>query len=387
MPSFNVKYERVVRENAPQIGAIESTLRSISYVLPGRFEGSEIVSEGLFTLVNTFGAYHDAILGPIAAAQAESTPNGPPKDATSAFNRYTRGALKSSSLYARVAYTLTIVQFFEVLLEMTATRARGRRAKWRVVTVLEVIKLACRSALFSLSRRRMLLHAAVPERDYEISQLKPQSDVEANEVPRWTGRRSGKEHPSIQKILSAKTGKGDVDIDPLQILLSGKLPSIPPSDPSVAFLVSKALVEATPNASDLLKSLSNIRLFAEWVFILRPFIYIIALHKYGRKSWTPWALSLGLESASFALGALDPTKGFLGFRKDLSRLESAEYVRRLYLFGYYLLRQPFYDGFTRERLDGFITATSGKPLISIISAVLKDYQPLWEEYYFYTSGF
>jgi peroxin-16 len=42
--------------------------------------------------------------------------------------------------------------------------------------------------------------------------------------------------------------------------------------------------------------------------------------------------------------------------------------------------------YIRSRLDKFRDDTLQKPILSIIGAIIRDYQPLFENYYFYTSG-
>lgn len=39
-------YTRFLIHNAPAVASVESTVRSATYLLPGRFEGAEIASEG-----------------------------------------------------------------------------------------------------------------------------------------------------------------------------------------------------------------------------------------------------------------------------------------------------------------------------------------------------
>lgn len=59
---------------------------------------------------------------------------------TSDHNRYTRYWTARSSVYARSARVLTTLSYIQLLLEMLAKR-KGERVRWRLVLVLESIKL------------------------------------------------------------------------------------------------------------------------------------------------------------------------------------------------------------------------------------------------------
>jgi peroxin-16 len=45
MTTLPAKYEKFLVMNAPTIGTIESSLRSLTWFLPGRFKDAEIVGE------------------------------------------------------------------------------------------------------------------------------------------------------------------------------------------------------------------------------------------------------------------------------------------------------------------------------------------------------
>ncbi|KAI8609937.1 peroxisomal membrane protein-domain-containing protein [Chytriomyces sp. MP71] len=101
---------------------------------------------------------------------------------------------------------------------------------------------------------------------------------------------------------------------------------------------------------------------------------VIALRRYGTKSWNPWLLSLALEVTSLGIHAHSP-------RKHKS-LERDEMQRRAWLLTYYILRDPVYSLFVKERLNKFCDGMAKRPIISLASNLLADYIPLWENYYF-----
>ncbi|KAJ3299247.1 Peroxisomal membrane protein pex16 [Borealophlyctis nickersoniae] len=363
MAAFLEKYESFVLHNAPQISGIESGLRSLSYILPGRFNDADMASETIFALVNLMSIHHDAILAHAAATQQ---PTATPK----VFNKYTRTMLKSSSAYKSVAYSLVVLKTMEVLLEMAAKKTGGEKRRWRAVMAIEAFKVIGRVTLLHLSGRRSLLHSSIPERDYDPANILPPSpnDVSAT----WTGKRTGREHVAVD-ILAQREGEGSS---------AGR-------DQAVRYLLSKALTEGTVEAKDMVPKKGVVRRSGEIIFILRPLLYVLALRKYGKDSWKPWIASLVMELSSlltfFSLG------GSVGVRQraDLTALEKEECKRRVYLFLFYFLRDPFYGMFTRsfsDRMNAFCERASKRPLISLFAGLLRDYQPLWENWYFYTAA-
>ncbi|KAJ3187146.1 Peroxisomal membrane protein pex16 [Gaertneriomyces sp. JEL0708] len=348
------KYEQFVLKNAPQISGIESGIRSLTYILPGRFNDADMASEAIFAAVNLMSLYHDSILAEAALAQQPEAP-------VTRFNRYTRHMLRNGSLYRTVAYALTLTQLSEALMEMVATKVGGHKGRGRAIIGIEAAKVVCRIMLLRLSRGRMLLHSNVPERDYDMSTVKP-LDAETPSV-RWVGKRTGREHLHVDVI--ARKDKGGYEH-------------------AMQYLLSKALVDSARTPIDLLKVMNAWRTFGDYLFTLRPLVYVLALKKYGRRSWKPLIISLVTELLSLSTSL--SSKPF-GFREDLTPLEKDEYKRRCWYILYYLLRNPLYDKYTKDRLDGFITSASQKPLISLIAGVLRDYQPLWEKWHFYTSAY
>ncbi|KAJ2787740.1 hypothetical protein H4R21_007083 [Coemansia helicoidea] len=67
-------------------------------------------------------------------------------------------------------------------------------------------------------------------------------------------------------------------------------------------------------------------------------------------------------------------------------VERDELSRRKWLLLYYLLRQPFFGRFTESRLTRVADWCSNKPLLSLLGSLIQDYQPLWQQFYFYTAG-
>ncbi|KAG0053097.1 Peroxisomal membrane protein pex16 [Gryganskiella cystojenkinii] len=365
---FLKKYESFIFKNASQVSSIESTLRSLTYILPGRFDDADLASEALFSTLNLLGIYHDTILTKhVASLPATHRPTPSP------LNRYTRDWQSHSLTYKRIAMVLTVIQYTEVLIEMGVQKKWGQQYKWRVITALEAFKVAGRLALLRLTNQRMIMYPVHTERDVDPSTLADLAEAEQSvKESHWTGTRTGT--PRLQLSAVQKS--------------SGKLSS--KSSDVTEFLLSKVLTPDTVRKPrDLVGMLGGLGVFGEYLFVLRPLIYVLAMRKYGQKSWYPWLLSLSIELASrvsLKTFLSNRSGGPAGRGSSGTALEKDEMKRRLWLMLYYVLRSPFYDRFTKERLHNFCESASKKPLISLVAGIVRDYQPLWESVYFYTAG-
>ncbi|KAJ1649290.1 hypothetical protein IWQ61_009578, partial [Dispira simplex] len=272
---FAQAYERFLLKNASQISSIESTVRSLTYVLPGRFSDADLASEGLYTLLNILGLYHDHILAK-ATRQTGSALRNPD---TSLLNRYHRYFFRHGSrpgLYQRLGLALTLLQFAESFIEMAIQKKWGTRAKWRVVTAIELAKLLCRLALIRNTQNRMLFQPSYPERDVDPEML--HASVDPGTLPSaWQGKHTGKRYPTV-----ASLAQGVREGQPLAQYISAR----------------SAQPEQYLKPSEVVLPLSRKALLGEYLFALRPVLYVLAIRKWGHRAWLPWLFSLAIESLS-----------------------------------------------------------------------------------------
>ncbi|OAA61899.1 peroxisomal membrane protein pex16 [Niveomyces insectorum RCEF 264] len=207
-------YDEFITKNLGQVSQIESTLRSLTYIIPGRFRDAEIASETIHSGVQLLSLYHDLLLlrtPPPSPPRSPSPPPPPPPPAAAAgplhalshHSRYTRFWIQKSPLYRRVAIVLQIVRYTELLCEMAAKR-RGERLRWRVVVLIEAIKAVCRLVLLRVTRGRTLVSPALPVRqplptadDEEDEEMVTTDDEEEKEAAAGDGTReskAGQEH-------------------------------------------------------------------------------------------------------------------------------------------------------------------------------------------------
>ncbi|CAK7238678.1 MAG: hypothetical protein STHCBS139747_000096 [Sporothrix thermara] len=267
-------YDDFITKNLGQVSQIESTLRSLTYIIPGRFRDAEIASEAIHSGVQLLSLYHDLLLlrtpgaspsetsspkGNSSAAAAKLSPPPPPPpgaaQASSYHTRYTRYWVYKSPFYRRVAVVLQVVRYTELLCEMAAKR-RGERLRWRVVILIEAIKAICNLLLLRVTRARTLMSPVLP-----IRQPLPENDDDDDDAA--GNENMEREVDQEQDELSRKQGKPELDtsmpdiagkdshtngaVTSLRASLAPKPPLSPPPSPpqASANLVSDAGQPAT----------------------------------------------------------------------------------------------------------------------------------------------
>lgn len=276
--------------------------------------------------VQLLSLYHDSLL-----AKAVARLPGAKKPQPSPHNRYTGFWTQKSPIYRRIATLLQVVQYTELLWEMAAKR-KGETTRWRVVVLLEIVKAFCRLILLRLTNSRPLLSPPLPVREVDPSTLQeptPSSPLdelesvssEKSEDVKWTMPRTG---------LS--------------------LPSLPdPSDIS-SYLLSKVITadDIKPPKS-LLHRVTGKGEVAEWLFILRPVIYALAMQHWrdDKKNWRPWLIGLSIEYGARQLGKKDFQDRFSGGLRGLTGLEREELRKRGWSLGWWMMRGAFYENITK----------------------------------------
>ncbi|KAI9787362.1 MAG: Peroxisomal membrane protein pex16 [Peltula sp. TS41687] len=361
LPDLLNLYGDFISKNASSVSQIESTLRSLTYIIP------------VHTFVQLLTLYHDNLLS--RALSRLNPPHTPhtlhhhpahhptattTTTTTTPHNRYTRFWTRTSPTYQRLALTLQMIQYTELLCEMVSRR-RSERTRWRVVVLLECVKATCRLLLLRLTNARPSLASPLPEREVgdpvaleERVRLAAKGETGVNGHVVVVGKEFG-------GVVDAD-GDGEEDREaeaeatkPWNMPRTGMmLPRLPanPADlsspvvdttatatgPSTAatatettttYLLSHALSPADLSpASTLLAPLSTLPSIAgEVLYILRPVLHALALQHYHHQlrhsqsqrssspsssssrrrsppsKWFPFLLGLGLEYAAYQLSA------------------------------------------------------------------------------------
>ncbi|OAQ78233.1 peroxisomal membrane protein pex16 [Purpureocillium lilacinum] len=375
-PQWLAMYDDFITKNAGQVSQIESALRSLTYIIPGRFRDAEIASESIHSGVQLLSLYHDTLL-----SRAVSRLPVPP--VRSAHARYTRFWAHKSKLYRRVAMLLQMVVYTELLCEMSAKRRGGERARWRVVVLLEAIKAVCRLLLLRVTRSRPLVTPCLPEREPIPEDDVDDDDALAAGTDEQASSRS--ESELMDEVAPDSAAAREVPGGPQShkppherewtMPRTGmSLPSLPEPGDISSYLLGRVLTaDDIKPAAKLLNTLQGAGQAAEVLYILAPLVYAVALARSrNKKSWTPWLVGLAVEYAARQL-------------RDRSlrttTLERDEWNKRGWAMGWWTMRGAFYDNVTKSVVGGVTRRMPG-----FIAGILEDYEYLWENYYFSTSA-
>ncbi|KAI0296159.1 peroxisome membrane protein [Russula brevipes] len=365
MSSVLARYESFLIQNGSTISSLESTLRSVTWLLPGRFRDAELVSEALSASLNALSLYHDTLLNRAVGNEPKYKPLLPP----SLHSRFTRAWADTHIRYRWTARTLELIRFVELLLEMGLRRRVNSKNRWRVITLLEAVKAVLKFTLLRITRRP-LISPPIPERDIDPESLSPPS---TNSSPTLVPSSLGSSPPGTPEHL-----RNNHEPLPLHPLFGAPPPT---NRTSVVedFLLSKALsTSSVKNPTLLVKPLlSPQEWIAESVYVLRPLIYVLLLSSdRDRKSSKPLMVSLAFELVSRNLRRTP---------SNSSTLERQEYARRDRDLFWYLFRGSIWESWTRPKLESLADSSAQRPVLSILSAFLRDWMPLIDEYHYYTS--
>ncbi|KAL4898427.1 peroxisomal membrane protein-domain-containing protein [Aspergillus ambiguus] len=355
-------YEDFVTKNASTVGQVESALRSLTYIIPGRYRDSEISSECVHSGVQLLSLYHDSLVSKVISRLPPTVPRPTPTP----HSRYTKYWQSKSSLYHRVALTLQMVQYTELLWEMIARR-RGEKVRWRIVVLIEVVKAICRLFLLRLTNSRPLVSPPLPEREVD-----PRSTEE--EESDWNGMQTPVSESSDLSWTMPRTGLS--------------LPTLPDVNDVSNYLISKVLTaDDIKPPKTLLHRVTGQGQLAEVLYILRPVIYALAMQRWSgdKRSWRPWLIGFGMEYGCRQLAKSDFRERVAGGLRGLTGLEREELRKRGWAMGWWFMRGAFYENITQPWLKGLTGKMKGKPILDLIGSVVEDYEYLWDNFYFPTA--
>jgi peroxin-16 len=360
MSSSLARYESFLINNVSTLSTLESSLRSITWFLPGRFKDAELASEALTAMLNLMSMYHDTLL-------AKIVPTSKPLIPSSLHTRFTRAWSDKSVIYKWAARALELIRFTELVIEMGLRRKVSSKNRWRGIVLLETVKALIRLVLLQITRRP-LLSPPIPEREFDPSSISPPSNVSSPTLVAST--------PSFSLPTTPDHLKNNHVPLPLHPLLTPPPPTH--SETSIEdYLLPKALTTSSVKPStSLIRAISAPQdWLAEIIYIIRPLVYVTLLSSH-RKSNRPLITALVLELVSRNLRRTPPPS---------AALERAEYARRDRDMIWYLLRGSIWESYTRPKLETLATKTAHIPILGLVGALAKDWVPLIDEYHYYTA--
>lgn len=140
------------------------------------------------------------------------------------------------------------------------------------------------------------------------------------------------------------------------------------------------------NEETVEQALAGRQLVAETIYILKPIVHLAAVGACGNNTWKPWMVALVMDMVSLHLYSGSGANNNInkGALSSLTAKQKLQIARRKYFLLLYLLRSPFYERHTKERIHSLLVALSKNvPFAKMICLPLIQYLVYYQSKYFY----
>ncbi|XP_028046008.1 peroxisomal membrane protein PEX16 isoform X2 [Monomorium pharaonis] len=258
-----------------------------------------------------------------------------------------RQHLKIPQFDSKIKIWLTVVEYTETLLEVSAKKLWGPKGKWLIIVVIQLFKSILRLILVHVYKERLTKSPATPPLNREKFS-KAVNNVQLKEG--FMLKRTGTVVRSVK--YSA----------PIEVRTWKALPSV---------------TDENENLTKNQESERNLKL-AESLYVTKPLLHLGCMYVTSQKRWPPWMLSLIIDIASLNVFSRYAKKAL--FSKD----EEEELVRRRLSLLLYILRSPFYDKYSRTKINALLdTISSSVPFAKYLASAVEKNLPYMQSIYFY----
>lgn len=317
-------YKKWIVANPQLLTDIEATVRCLSYFSFGQLRNSTLAVELIYSMPNLIVLCNDLLM-----------------------YSSRRQHLKIPQFDSKIKIWLTVVEYTETLLEVSAKKLWGPKGKWLIIVVVQLFKSILRLILIHVYKERVTKSPATPPLNRE----------------------------KFNKVIDSVQLKEGFTLKRTGTVVRSVKYSAP-----IEMRAWKALPTVTDENENLTKNSESERYLklAESLYVTKPLLHLGCMYVTSQKHWPPWILSLIVDIASLNVFNRCAKKALF------SKEEQEEIVRRRLSLLLYIFRSPFYDNYSRNKINALFDAMSTSvPFAKYLANAVKNNLPYMQSIYFY----